>query len=82
MVKVKFFGLLRLDLNIKEVEVDATSVNDMLKKLSEQIPTMTAKDFKGYLIFVNGTPINKLRNFRTRLKDGDEVVMMNPASGG
>lgn len=82
MVKVKFFGLLRLDLKIKEIEVEASTVNQMLEKLSEQIPSMTAKDFKGYLIYVNGTPINKLKNFRTKLKDGDEVVMMNPASGG
>lgn len=82
MVKVKFFGLLRLDLKIKEIEVEALTVNEMLQKLSEQIPSMTVKDFKGYLIYVNGTPINKLKNFRTKLKDGDEVVMMNPASGG
>lgn len=81
MVKIKFFGLLRLDIKLKEIEVEAASVKELLSAVAGRTG-FTVKELKGYLIYVNGTLSTKLRGYRTRLNDGDVVIMMNPASGG
>lgn len=82
MVKVKFFGLLRLDIKLKEIEVEANSVKELLFAVAEKTQVFSAKELKGYLIYVNGTLSTKLKGYRTKLCDGDTVIMMNPASGG
>jgi Molybdopterin converting factor, small subunit len=82
VVKVKFFGLLRLDLKLKEIEVEAGSVKELLSAVADMTGCFTAKELKGYLIYVNGTLSTKLSGYRTKLADGDTVIMMNPASGG
>ncbi|MEG1613799.1 MAG: MoaD/ThiS family protein [Clostridia bacterium] len=82
MVKVKFFGLLRLDLKIKEIDVEAQTVKELLSEVAQKTKMFSPRELKGYLIYVNGTLSTKLSGYRTKLKDGDVVIMMNPASGG
>lgn len=83
MIKVRFFGLLRLDSGIKEMFVEAANVKELLAAVAAKTNGMfSAKDLKGYLIYINGTLSTKLKGYRTKLKDGDEVIMMNPSSGG
>lgn len=82
MIKVKFFGLLRLDLQLKEIEVQASTVKELLAAVAEKTGKFTARELKGYLIYVNGTLSTKLKGYRTKLSDGDEIIMMNPSSGG
>lgn len=81
MVKVRFFGMARINFDRKEMQLEAASV----KELTEKIATETgldAKDIKQYLIFVNEINIDKLKRFRTKLEDGDEVLFLSPSSGG
>ncbi|MCL2629905.1 MAG: MoaD/ThiS family protein [Firmicutes bacterium] len=88
MVKVKFFGVLRLETKIASVEVEAKTVKkayeaveaDLKAKGIENAPT--AKDLKDYITFVNGINIYKLKRQATKLKAGDEIVLMSPVSGG
>ncbi len=83
MIRVRFFGLLRLDLGIREITVEAANVKELLVAVAAHTNGMfTAKQLKGYLIYVNGTLSTKLKGYRTKLKDGDEIIMMNPSSGG
>ena len=76
MILVKLYGLLRLDSGIKEKRLEAGTVKDVLDSLAGcGIPQ---KDLKGCLIFVNGVSAGK----RSRLTDGDIVVLMSPVAGG
>lgn len=82
MIKVEFFGLYRLSYNMSYWEVEATSVADLLKKLSQEFPVYTFKELKDSVIIVNGINFLKLKKYKTKLQDGDSVFIMSPASGG
>ena len=76
MITVKLYGLLRLDSGIKEKQLEADSVKQVLEALAEcGIPR---NDLNGCVILVNGTGANK----RSKLTDGDTVVLMSPVAGG
>ena len=76
MITVKLYGLLRLDSGIKEKQLDAATVKQVLEALADcGIPK---KDLNGCVILVNGNSANK----RSKLTDGDTVVLMSPVAGG
>lgn len=84
MVRVKLFGLFRLDSGIKEIEADVSSVKELYpillreaKKLDPKTK-IKRKDIDGCIVMVNGE--QKTKN--ARLKDGDEVMLMSPVCGG
>ena len=84
MVKVKLFGLFRLDTGLRELEVEAARVRDiypvLLQKAKELDPDtkVTSKDIDGCIVVVNGVQTNK----RAPLQDGDTVLLMSPVCGG
>lgn len=82
MIKVKFFGVLRLDLGIVETEAEASTVKELLEVLKNSIDKLKDVNLKDYVIFVNEDNIVKLKMFRTKLNDGDVVSLMSPVSGG
>lgn len=82
MIKVRFFGILRLDLGIKEMYVEAQNVKELLSQVAEKTGKITAKELKDYLIYINGTLLSGVVGFHKKLKENDEVIIMNPSSGG
>ena len=76
MITVKLFGLLRLETGIKELQVEADTVKALL--LSLESTGIPKKALAGCVIFANNRPANK----RTKLSDGDTVVLMPPVAGG
>ena len=76
MITVKLYGLLRIESGIKEKQLKAATVKEVLEILAEcGIPQ---KDLNGCVILVNGNSGNK----RSKLTDGDTVVLMSPVAGG
>ncbi len=76
MITVKLFGLLRLQTGIKELQMDAENIKSVLQNLENAgIPS---KMLAGCMVFVNNQPANK----RSKLSDGDTVVLMPPVAGG
>ena len=75
MITVKLFGLVRLETGIKELQVEADNVRQLQKALTRHIPE---KKIKGCVLLVNG----KSANHFTKLKDGDQVMLMPPVAGG
>jgi MoaD family protein len=75
MITVKLFGLVRLETGIKELQVEADNVRQLQKALTRQIPE---EKIKGCLLLVNGKQANRF----TKLKDGDQVMLMPPVAGG
>lgn len=82
MIKVEFFGLYRLDLGIAEISVKAESVREVFEIIEKQYKKYTADELKNSIVLVNGINFLKLKKARTKLKDGDTVFIMSPASGG
>ena len=84
MVHVKLFGLLRLDTGLKELDAEAATVEDLYPillaeaKRAKPTTTVTTKDVDGCVIMINGKQGKK----RSRLQDGDEVLLMSPVCGG
>lgn len=76
MITVKLYGLLRLDSGVKEKRLEARTVKDVLDSLADSgIPR---KNLEGCLVFVNGDSAGK----RSKVTDGDTVVLMSPVAGG
>jgi len=84
MVKVKLFGLFRLDTGLKELQLEANSVKELYPLLLEAArkakpaTNVTAADIDGCIVMINGKQGKK----SSRLKDGDEVMLMSPVCGG
>ena len=76
MIRVKLYGLLRLDSGIKEKQLEAATVKDVLDALAGC--GISRKDLDGCIILINGKPAKK----RSKLEDGDTVVLMSPVAGG
>lgn len=83
-VKVKFFGLLRIDSGIKELELEADTVRDIYPKLLEEMHrrdpgcTFVEKDLRGCVVAVN----DRRANPGTKLSPGDVVCLLPPVAGG
>ena len=76
MITVRLYGLLRIESGIREKQLEASTVADVLNALTEcGIPR---KDLDGCVILVNGKNARK----RSKLADGDTVVLMSPVAGG
>ena len=76
MITVKLYGLLRIESGIKEKQTEATTVKEVLERLAAC--GIDRKELNGCLILINGNSANK----RSKLTDGDTVVLMSPVAGG
>jgi len=90
---VKFFTTLREITGKKEDQIEfskTATVQSLLKQLSKKY----GKEFNDYVydelgnvhghlhFLINGQSITALREFRTRLKEGDQVAILPPVGGG
>ncbi len=84
MVKVKLFGLLRMDTGLKELNLEGTTVRDLYPQILAQAmlakpgTRITAKDIDGCIIMINGVQGKK----SSPLSGGDTVMLMSPVCGG
>ena len=76
MITVKLYGLLRIESGIKEKQLEAASVKEVLETVAGF--GISEKDLTGCIILVNGKNAGK----RSKLDDGDTVVLMSPVAGG
>ena len=84
MVTVKLFGTLRLETGVKELQLEAGSVKELIplvcREIRRQRPdyAVSEKDVRACLAAVNGVRANP----RAKLRDGDVVVFFPAAAGG
>ena len=76
MITVKLYGLLRIGSGIKEKQLEAATVKEVLDAL--EACGIPRKDLNSCLILVNGAAAKR----RSKLCDGDTVVLMSPVAGG
>ena len=75
MITVRLYGLVRLETGIKEVQVETANVRALKKALTGHLPE---EKIKGCVLLVNGRQATRF----TKLKDGDQVILMPPVAGG
>jgi len=75
MIQVKLFGLVRLETGIKELQIEAANIKELKNELIRYIPE---EKIKGCVLLVNGKQATRF----TKLKDGDQVMLMPPVAGG
>ena len=76
MITVKLYGLLRIESGIKEKKLEASNVKEAFQYLIDC--GVSHKELSGCIILVNGKNASK----RSKLSDGDTVVLMSPVAGG
>jgi molybdopterin synthase sulfur carrier subunit len=93
MITTKFFGAFRHVVGAGEITLNikgAISVEEMLKEIARELPAFKhgLNDQKpeelrsNALILVNGREISVLDGLETKLKDGDDLVLVPIVHGG
>ena len=67
---------------MQECSLEAKNIKELFKELYEMNPVYSVKELKNAIIYVNDVNFIKLKKYRTKLADGDKVLIMSPASGG
>ena len=76
MITVKIYGLLRIESGVKEKQLKAGTVKEVLESLAAC--GLSRKNLDGCIILINGKSAGK----RNKLSDGDTVILMSPVAGG
>lgn len=82
MIKLKLYGLFRLDCGIKEIELDVQRPEDIFPALNARLAqmgkTVEEKKLENFIVTVNGQVVKG----KVRFKDGDEVSLFTAVAGG
>ncbi|RLF79532.1 molybdopterin synthase sulfur carrier subunit [Thermococci archaeon] len=82
MVRVRVFATLRSIIGKNEVELQASTVGELLERIYSKYPKMKKELEKGVVILVNGKNIEHLEKLNTKLKHEDVVSIFPPVGGG
>jgi len=93
-VKVHYLGYIKNMLEKKDEELDirdGASLSELLNKLAglygqpfkKEVFEPGLKDLRtGFVVTVNGILMDQLNGVQTRLKEGDNIILMSLMSGG
>jgi len=82
MITVKFFGLISVDSNIRQLSIQEGTVRQALNEVLQSCPSISEQQLRQLIMFVNKQHISGNKRFSVVLKEGDELALINPASGG
>lgn len=84
LVIIRFLGLLRDKVGRDALPLKSgETVGDLINELVRELPQVKELIEGGLVtVLVNGRAIEWLNGLKTKLRDGDEVVLMPPAGGG
>jgi len=87
-IKVKFFANFREFTGTKELEMDSSTVIEILRNLCTKFPGFEELIFDGEKIkpyvnvFLNGRNVNESGGINTMLNEDDVIALFPPVSGG
>jgi len=87
-IRIKFFANFREFTGTKELEMDGSTVIEILKNLCKQFPGFEELIFDGEKIkpyvnvFLNGRNVNESGGINTMLNEDDVIALFPPVSGG
>jgi molybdopterin synthase sulfur carrier subunit len=92
MVKVKLFANLREIAGESAIMLSGDTVQEVLFSLTDRYPALKEMVFertgdepklRGYInVFLNGNNVKHMESLATEVKDGDEIGVFPPVSGG
>ncbi len=93
MVRLNFFTLFRLELGIRNIDVEIEKeikLSDLLylaekkanKKFVHKLIDNNGNLLSSAIILVNGKNVHHLQKLETVIKDGDELALFPPGGGG
>lgn len=82
MITVKFFGLISLESDVRQLKIKDGTVRQVLNEIKKLYPGFTDQQIKSAVMFINKEQVNGRKRFSIVLKDGDELALLNPLSGG
>jgi MoaD family protein len=87
-VKVRLFHELRSNLGESEIELEADTLNDVVKSLIERSETVkdlmfdTNGQLRSYILFYVNNSVQNPPDLSRKLNDGDLILLVPPAAGG
>lgn len=87
-VKVRLFHELRSNLGESEIELEADTLNDVVKSLIERSETVKDLMFdsngqlRTYILFYVNNSVQNPPDLSRKLNDGDLILLVPPAAGG
>lgn len=92
-VTVRLYGVLRLDAHLDKAQMQANQVQDIFTQINAAVEERFAEtlqenpqaekppvlSYNDVIVYINGARCFKKK---TVLKDGDDIWLMSPASGG
>jgi len=90
-VKLNLLNIFQLKINKKFIEYNGKTVGDIISKFLNEYKenlddALLSKNKKKFipqiLILLNGRNIKYLKNYKTRLKDGDNIYLSFALAGG
>ena len=82
MITVKFFGLISVDNNIEKLTLNEGTISQVINEVIRRYPSIGKEQLMQAVMFVNKKQITGNRRFSTVLKEGDELALLSPISGG
>jgi len=82
LVIVKFFGLIRSQYNVTQLEVTSGTIHEIMDFILKSFPHMKNEDLHEAVLFINNEKVMNLNRFSRQVHDGDEVVFTNFVGGG
>jgi len=82
MVKVKFFGLIRSNHRVTELELNAGTIQDVINQIIERYPKMTEHEISNAVLIINKEKVMHLNRLSEVVQDGDEIAFTNFVGGG
>ncbi len=88
-VSVKMFATVREAAGMQECALEADNLADLISKLRSSLGPALSKILdqldsypEGLVILVNGLNVNRGSRMTVKLRDGDDVAVFPPVSGG
>ncbi len=87
-VKVRLFHELRASVGESEVELEADTLNDVVKSLIKKNGAVkdllfdSQGQLRGYILFYVNNSVHNPPDLSRKLNDGDLVLLVPPAAGG
>lgn len=82
MITVKFFGLISVDNNVIHLVVNEGKISQVMNEIRQRCPDISEQQLMQAIMFVNNKQVNGSKRFSMVLKDGDELALLSPSSGG
>ena len=82
MANVRLFGIHSIKVGNNSLIIDAKNIEELLLKLAKLESSLTLKELKGSLIFVNNKNITQLNMFKTKIDSSDNISILSPTAGG